>query len=80
MNPRVSKGEGLRIALDRRGLKPAEAIAFGDEENDLPLFAAAGFSVAPANAKEPVRRAADLLVPSNAEDGVAAFLEETFLR
>jgi Cof subfamily protein (haloacid dehalogenase superfamily) len=80
MNPRVSKGEGLRLALDRRGLRPGEAIAFGDEENDLPLFAAAGFSVAPANAKEPVRQAADLLVPSNAEDGVAAFLEETFLR
>jgi Cof subfamily protein (haloacid dehalogenase superfamily) len=80
MNPRVSKGEGLRIALSRRNLMPAEALAFGDEENDLPLFAAAGFSVAPANAKEPVRRAADLLVPSNAEDGVAAFLEETFLR
>jgi Cof subfamily protein (haloacid dehalogenase superfamily) len=80
MNPRVSKGEGLRIALGCRGLKPGEAIAFGDEENDLPLFAAAGFSVAPANAKEPVRQAADLLVPSNAEDGVAAFLEETFLR
>ncbi|MDR0450698.1 MAG: Cof-type HAD-IIB family hydrolase [Treponema sp.] len=80
MNPRVSKGEGLRIALERRGLGPAEALAFGDEENDLPMFAAAGFSVAPANAKEPVRLAADLLVPSNAEDGVAAFLEAAFLR
>jgi Cof subfamily protein (haloacid dehalogenase superfamily) len=80
MNPRVSKGEGLRIALDRRGIRPGEAVAFGDEENDLPMFAAAGFSVAPANAKEPVRQAADLIVPSNAEDGVAAFLEETFLR
>jgi Cof subfamily protein (haloacid dehalogenase superfamily) len=80
MNPHVSKGEGLRIALGRRGLEPAETVAFGDEENDLPLFAVAGFSVAPANAKEPVRQAADLIVPSNAEDGVAAFLEETFLR
>jgi hydroxymethylpyrimidine pyrophosphatase-like HAD family hydrolase len=80
MNPRASKGEGLRIALGRRGLRPGEAIAFGDEENDLPMFAAAGFSAAPANAKEPVRQAADLIVPSNAEDGVAAFLEETFLR
>jgi hydroxymethylpyrimidine pyrophosphatase-like HAD family hydrolase len=80
MNPRVSKGEGLRIALGHRGLSPAELIAFGDEENDLPKFAAAGFSVAPANAKAPVREAADLLVPSNAEDGVASFLEGTFLR
>jgi Cof subfamily protein (haloacid dehalogenase superfamily) len=80
MDPRVSKGEGLGIALASRGIKPWEAVAFGDEENDLPMFAAAGFSVAPGNAKEPVRRAADLVVSSNAEDGVAAFLEETFLR
>ncbi|MDR1635965.1 MAG: Cof-type HAD-IIB family hydrolase [Treponema sp.] len=80
MNPRVSKGAGLRIALDRRGLMPGEAIAFGDEESDLPMFVAAGFSAAPANAREAVRQAADLIVPSNAEDGVAAFLEETFLR
>ncbi|MDR0998018.1 MAG: HAD hydrolase family protein, partial [Treponema sp.] len=54
MDPRVSKGEGLGIALASRGIRPGEAIAFGDEENDLPMFAAAGFSVAPANAKEPV--------------------------
>jgi Cof subfamily protein (haloacid dehalogenase superfamily) len=80
MDPRVSKGEGLGIALGSRGIKGGEAVAFGDEENDLPMFAAAGFSVAPANAKEPVRQAADLVVPSNAEDGVASFLEEIFLR
>jgi Cof subfamily protein (haloacid dehalogenase superfamily) len=71
----VSKGRGLETALKYRGLSPAEVIAFGDEENDLPLFKTAGFSAAPANGKEAVRAAADLVVGSNAEDGVAAFLE-----
>ncbi|GHV90198.1 haloacid dehalogenase [Spirochaetia bacterium] len=79
MNPKVSKGEGLKIALERRGLEPARVIAFGDEENDLPMFGVTGFAIAPANAKESVKSRADLVIGPNTEDGVAAFLEETFL-
>jgi Cof subfamily protein (haloacid dehalogenase superfamily) len=79
MNAGTSKGEGLSVALERRGIKPGETLAFGDEENDLPLFRAAGFSAAPANAKDAIKAAADFITASNAEDGVAAFLEETFL-
>jgi Cof subfamily protein (haloacid dehalogenase superfamily) len=78
MRAGVSKGAGLRDALERRGLAAAEVIALGDEENDLPMFEAAGFSAAPANAKEKVRQAADAVIGSNAEDGAAAFLEEFF--
>jgi Cof subfamily protein (haloacid dehalogenase superfamily) len=79
MNASVSKGRGLSLALEYRGLKPEEVAAFGDEENDLPMFKIAAFSVAPANAKEPVKAAADLVVGPNTEDGIAAFLEKTFL-
>jgi Cof subfamily protein (haloacid dehalogenase superfamily) len=75
----VSKGRGLERALEYRGLRPDEVLAFGDEENDLPLFKAAGFSAAPANAKEVVRAAADLVIGPNSEDGVAAFLEDAIL-
>ncbi|MDR2702540.1 MAG: HAD family hydrolase [Spirochaetaceae bacterium] len=74
----VSKGAGLLHALDYLNLKPEHTIAFGDEENDLPMFEAAGFSAAPANAKEAVRKAAVFQIPSHAEDGVAVFLEEQF--
>ena len=78
MSKDVSKGKGLRIAMKHCSLKKEEIIAFGDEENDLPMFAAAGFSAAPSSAKEHVKAAADLVIGSNAEDGVAAFLEEFF--
>jgi Cof subfamily protein (haloacid dehalogenase superfamily) len=78
MNAAVNKGEGLRFAMEKRGLKPEELIALGDEENDLPMFSVAGFAVAPANAKEKVKAAADLVTRPNTEDGIAAFLEETF--
>ena len=76
MNAGVSKGEGLKTVMNCRGLKPEEMIAFGDEENDLPMFSAAGFSAAPSGAKDKVRQAADFVFGSNAEEGLAAFLEE----
>ena len=78
MNANVSKGRGLKLIMEHYSLKSEEVIAFGDEENDLPMFAAAGFSAAPANAKDNVKAAADIVIGSNAEDGVAAFLEEFF--
>jgi Cof subfamily protein (haloacid dehalogenase superfamily) len=78
MDAEVSKGQGLSFAMERLSLKREEIIAFGDEENDIPMFAAAGFSVAPSNAKDTVKAKADLTIGSNAEDGVAAFLEDFF--
>jgi hydroxymethylpyrimidine pyrophosphatase-like HAD family hydrolase len=79
LNAKASKGAGLKIALEHRGLRPEDVIAFGDEENDLPMFKVASFSVAPSSAKEAVKAAASLVVGPCEEDGVAAFLEETFL-
>jgi len=78
MDAKVSKGRGLSFVIERLSLKREEAIAFGDEENDIPMFAAAGFSVAPSNAKDAVKAKADLIIGSNAEDGVAVFLGEFF--
>jgi hydroxymethylpyrimidine pyrophosphatase-like HAD family hydrolase len=79
LSPAASKGAGLRIALQARGLDPAQVIAFGDEENDLPMFGLAAYALAPTNAKEVIRQAADRIIGPNDEDGVAAFLEEHFL-
>jgi len=78
MDAKVSKGQGLSFAMERLSLKREEIIAFGDEENDMPMFANAGFSVAPSNSKDTVKAKADLVVGSNAEDGIAIFLEEFF--
>ena len=78
INTGVSKGEGLKTAMRHRGLKPEEVIACGDEENDLSLFTAAGFAAAPASAREKIREAADFVYASNAEEGLAAWLEEIF--
>lgn len=79
INKGVSKGEGLKIAMRHRGLKPEEVIAFGDEENDVSMFTVAGFSAAPENAREKIKEAADIIYDSNAEEGLAVFLEKMFL-
>jgi len=79
INNGVSKGEGLRIAMEHRGLKPEEVIAFGDEENDMPMFPIAGFSAAPENAREKIREAADFVYGPNTEEGLAVYLEKMFL-
>ncbi|MCL2410707.1 MAG: Cof-type HAD-IIB family hydrolase [Treponema sp.] len=79
INAGVSKGEGLKIAMRHRGLNPQEVIAFGDEENDLPMFSVVGFSAAPESAREQIRDAADFVFGSNADEGLAVWLEERFL-
>ena len=78
INSGVSKGEGLRIAMQHRGLKTEEVIAFGDEENDLPMFTVAGFAAAPENARDKIREKADLIYGPNTEEGLAVYLEKTF--
>lgn len=75
----VSKGSGLIRALEYAGVQAADAIAFGDEENDLSMFAVAGFSAAPPNAIEPVRKAAAFHIDSGENDGIPRFLEERVL-
>jgi Cof subfamily protein (haloacid dehalogenase superfamily) len=79
INNGVSKGEGLRIAMQHLGLKPEEVIAFGDEENDVPMFSVAGFAAAPENAREKIREAADLIYGPNTAEGLAVYLEQVFL-
>jgi Cof subfamily protein (haloacid dehalogenase superfamily) len=75
-DPAAGKGNGLAALLDVMKLPHEAVIAIGDGENDLPLFALAGLSVAMGNANAAVRHAADLVIGSNDEAGVAAFLDD----
>jgi Cof subfamily protein (haloacid dehalogenase superfamily) len=72
----VSKASGLAVVADRLGLGPDDVWAIGDEWNDVPMFEWAGTAVAMGDAPDHVRAAADRVVPSAADDGVAQLLEE----
>lgn len=64
-------------ALRLRELLGCDRIAaFGDSVNDISLFNAADEKYAVANADERLKAAADEIIPSNDEDGVAKVLEK----
>jgi hypothetical protein len=51
-------------------------VGFGDNLNDLPMFAACDVCVAVENAFPEVKAAAGIICGANHEDGVAKWLEE----
>ena len=76
-----SKGEGVKVLLDRLGVSPEEVMALGDAENDLGMLELAGLSIAMGNAPPSVRDVCDHVTASNAEgdDGAAKALERFVL-
>lgn len=72
----ADKGTGLRWLCDHLGIAPHDVMVFGDEVNDLPMFAVAGQRIAVENARPMVRDAADLVTASNAQNGVALVIEQ----
>ena len=67
----VDKGSGLDAALGALRVAPADTVAIGDGENDLPLLARCGLAVAVAGAVPALEAAADLVTPGGPGDGVA---------
>jgi len=71
----VTKASALTSLAESAGIDAAEAVAFGDMPNDLPMLAWAGRSVAVANAHPQVLASADEVTESNDADGVARVVE-----
>ena len=74
----ATKGNGLLTLCRCLGIDPKEAAAFGDGTNDISMLAAAGVGVSMANGTPETLAAADLIAPSNEEDGVAQILSRWF--
>lgn len=71
-----NKGKAVSKLQGLFGISPEETMVFGDNKNDLPMFAAAAHSYAVANASEEVRLAAGNVVSSMQEQGVLKKLRE----
>lgn len=77
--PGVDKATTLALVCEERDIDAAQVVAFGDARNDIPLLAWAGTAVAMGHAPDAVRAVADQVTGTNAEDGVATWIEHHLL-
>ena len=75
---KASKSNGIRFLREKYGFD--EVVAFGDNLNDLPMFAQADKKIAVGNAREEVKAAADIVIGTNDNDGVAKWLHDEMSR
>lgn len=75
----VSKAKSLAFLGERYGIGSERMISIGDNFNDLDMIEYAGLGVAMGNAPDTVRRAADLVAPTNDADGVAHVIDTCLL-
>ncbi len=54
----VDKGSALRLLAEKQGWDPAEAVSFGDSENDITMLQTTGISYAMNTAKDHVKACA----------------------
>jgi Cof subfamily protein (haloacid dehalogenase superfamily) len=73
--PWASKATGLSAAADSLGILQANTAAIGDYYNDLPMIQWAAHSAAVQNARPEVIDAADIVVASHEENGVAEYID-----
>ncbi len=63
MEPHLSKGEGLAVALAKIGLDASEILAVGDAPNDISMFEYVGHTVAVGGSFEELAAIANVLSP-----------------
>jgi Cof subfamily protein (haloacid dehalogenase superfamily) len=79
-HPRANKGVAFFALAKLLGLPPKRIAAIGDGLNDIAMFEQAGVSIAMGNAFPEVRRTAQFVTSSNAEDGFAHAVERFVLQ
>lgn len=72
----ASKEAGVKYLREKYGFD--RITAFGDNLNDLPMFAAADVKIAVKNAARELISGCDRVIGANTENGVAKYLEEIF--
>lgn len=76
MSKNATKWKGAELFLKTEGIDASQAVYFGDDNDDTESIRNCGLGVAMGNAIDRVKEAADVVAPSNEEDGVAVIIEE----
>jgi hypothetical protein len=77
--PLSNKGDGVTSLAKHYGVSLAETAVIGDQNNDIAMFAVAGFAIAMGQAPQNVRSAAGAVTLSNSDDGVAHAIDTILL-
>ncbi len=75
----ANKGDALKALADCIGIDIEQTMSFGDSYNDIPMIREAGTGVCMSNGNAETKGAADIIAPSNDEDGVADIIEKNIL-
>ena len=76
----VTKESAILQLCGCLGIAPENIAAFGDDYADLGMLELCGLGIAMGNAIPEVQAVADRVIGSNDENGIAIWLEETFLK
>ena len=74
----VTKEHAITLVCKTCGIECEDIVAFGDDYADIGMLKLAGIGVAMGNAIHEVKKAADVVIGSNEEDGIAKYLEENY--
>lgn len=74
-NAACGKHNGLRRTCELLGISTSEAIAFGDNDNDIEMLETAGLGICMANGTGKCKLAADEIAPEFDKNGVAEVLK-----
>lgn len=77
---RDDAGKDRGVERLRQRLHADRIVVFGDNENDIPMFRIADLACCVSNASPAAHAAADIEIGSNAEDGVAHYLNGIYNR
>ncbi|MBQ5809940.1 MAG: HAD family hydrolase [Clostridia bacterium] len=80
MSRSASKWNGIKHVLSHFGISPADAVFFGDDNDDVEPLKNCGMGIAVSNAIPSALAAADRIIDSNDADGVAKFIEAEILQ
>jgi len=66
----VHKGSALIKVAEHHGMPLADTVAFGDSDNDRPMFECAGTKIAMGNARDSLKAISDYVTSSLVDDGI----------
>ncbi len=72
----ADKGRALQLVCDHVGVPIEQTMAIGDAAPDLRMMSVAGIGMAMGNAPDDVKAQAEVVGPSNVDDGVAWAIRE----